>query len=145
MGNSIVTKLGGEDHQFEFNLNEIEELQRQCGDTGIGVIIERTLRNEFFISDIYHTIRLGLIGGGCNAVKAKELSELNVIGRPLANPDDPSSPLSVAKVILANILMGVAEPSKDPKGQAATEGEKAGSMSPQSEQQPSKPEETQSR
>lgn len=144
MSNTIVTKLGGYDHAFAFNLNEIEELQRQCGDTGIGVIIERTLRNEFFISDIYHTIRLGLIGGGCNAVKAKELADTNVIGRPLADPNDPSSPLSVAKVILANILMGVAEPSKDPKDPAAPTGEKDGSMSPQSELHPSRQEETQS-
>lgn len=140
--NTITTFFGGEKRTFAFNLNEIEELQRivQPGQSvGIGLIIGRVMDNEFYIQDIYHTIRLGLIGGGeCAPTRAQELVDTYVIGKPLSPPDDPSAPLAVAKVILGNIMFGVAENdgAKKPQGDAATDT----LMSPPSGPLPSDPE-----
>lgn len=125
--NTITTFFGGEQRTFAFNLNEIEELQRivQPGQTtGIGAIIARVMDNDFFIQDIYHTIRLGLIGSGeCAPTRAQELVDTYIIGKPLSAPGDPSAPLAVAKVILGNIMFGVAETTepKKPEGDATTD------------------------
>jgi hypothetical protein len=136
--NKVTTMFGGEERTFAFNLNEIEELQRLSGNVGLGTIIKRVMENEFWHSDIYQTIRLGLIGGGEVApTRAKELCDTYIVGKPLAAPGDPSSPLSVTKVILGNIMFGVAEdkePKKDSPG-AMT----GSSTSQQSEQPPSGP------
>lgn len=133
MSNLVTTKFGGEDQTFGFNLNEIEELQRQCGNVGIGTIIDRVMENQFYIGDIYHTIRLGLIGGNCcNPTRAKELVDTYLVGKVLAAPGDPSSPLSVAKVILGSLMFGVAEDS-EPKKANPGAGQTDGLTSPQSE------------
>ena len=85
MSNIVTTQFGGETRSFGFNLNEIEELQRQCGGVGIGTIIERVMENQFYYADIVHTLRLGLIGSGeCSPSRAMELVETYVIGKPLA-------------------------------------------------------------
>lgn len=136
--NRTTTFFGGEERTFAFNLNEIEELQRQCGDVGIGTIVDRVMNMQFFIGDVYHTIRLGLIGGGEMApTRAKELTDLNVIGKALANPDDPSSPLAVVRIILGSIMFGVA-PAEDDASKKAEGAETTDtSTSQQSEQPPS--------
>ena len=117
--NKVTTMFGGEERTFAFGLNEIEELQRivEPGkSTGLGLIIARVMDNDFFHQDIYHSIRLGLIGGGeCAPTRAKELVDTYVVGKPLSPPGDPSAPLSVAKVILGNIMFGVAEPTSPKK------------------------------
>lgn len=138
--NTVTTFFGGEERTFAFNLNEIEELQRLAGNggdaVGLGTIIGRVMDNEFFFADIYQTIRLGLIGGGeVPATRAKELVDTYVVGKPLSKPGDPSAPLQVAKVILGNIMFGVAEDDEPKKDQGAAMTDT--SMSPQSEPPPS--------
>jgi hypothetical protein len=138
---TVTTKFGGEDRTFGFDLNEIEEIQRivEPGKSvGLGVIIARVMDNDFFFQDVYHTIRLGLIGGGeCSPTRAKELVDTYIVGKPLSPPGDPSAPLNVAKVILGNIMWGVAENDEPKKEQG---GAMTGtSTSPQSEQPLSDP------
>lgn len=143
MSNIVTTKLGGEDRSFGFNLNEIEELQRLCGNVGIGTIIERVMENQFYYADIYQTIRLGLIGSGeVSPTRATELVNTYVHGKTLAAPNDPSSPLSVAKVILGSLMFGVAE-NNSPKKATAEDVTMDGSMSPQYELPLSEPGATQ--
>lgn len=135
--NKVTTMFGGEERTFAFNLNEIEELQRLCGDTGLGKIIKRVMESDFYFGDVYHTIRLGLIGGGEMApTRAKELCDTYIVGKPLSPPDDPSSPMSVARVILGNVMWGVAE-DKEPKKDQPEGGTTDTSMSRQSEPPPS--------
>ncbi len=133
MSNIVTTQFGGETRSFGFNLNEIEELQRQCGGVGIGTIIERVMENQFYYADIVHTLRLGLIGSGeCSPSRAMELVETYVIGKPLAAPGDPSSPLAVAKVVLGSLMFGVVE-DKEPKKESPAGDLTDTSMSPQYE------------
>lgn len=143
MPNNICsTYFGGEERAFAFNLNEIEELQRLTG-CGLGTLVDRVLNHQFYFGDLYHTIRLGLIGAEeMSSLRAKELVDLNLIGKPLARPDDPSSPLAVASVILGSIMYGVAVKEDAPPKPEAGMTTEASSTFPPSEPPPSKPEAT---
>lgn len=117
MGNNVTTKWAGDDYTFGFNLAEIEELQRLC-DAPLGAIIARVIDDVFDIRDIYHTIRLGLIGAGeVGPTRAKQLVDTYIVGKPLAGAGEPSSSLSVTKVILGNIMFGVAPASEPTPGE----------------------------
>ena len=117
------------DYTFTLGLAEIEELQRLCK-AGFGEIVSRVFAGQFFITDIYATIRLGLIGGGTNPTRAKELMETYVYGKPLEPENDPSGPTALATAILAAVMNGV-EPVGEPKA-GATDVDT--STSPPSEQ-----------
>ena len=54
-------------------------------------------------------IRLGLIGGGTAPVRAQQLVATYVDGKPLADPDDPSSPYKTALAVLKTIYFGFDE------------------------------------
>jgi hypothetical protein len=79
---------------FALKAKQIEELQRVCGtannQSGIGEIAARVFAGRMTIQDIYHTIRLGLIGGGMAPVTAMQKVDAYIL--PLADPSDPSSP-----------------------------------------------------
>lgn len=102
----LVLKWADGDYAFALRLREIEELQR-LSEAGIGTIARRLLTAEPRLSDIVHTIRLGLIGGGTPPVRASQLIELYVEGQPLARPGDPSSPIATAMAVIASIWTGL--------------------------------------
>lgn len=102
----ILLKWGDGEYLFKLRIKEIGELQRLSG-VGIGEIAMRVIRGQAYITDIYDTIRLGLIGGGQSAVRAKELVDLYVEGRPLADFRDPSSPLATAIAVLKAVWLGI--------------------------------------
>ncbi len=82
---------------FALKLKQIEELQRLCG-AGLGEIAQRLLvQRRWYAGDVVETIRLGLIGGGLPAVRARELVDTYVDGHPLADPRDPANPLATAR------------------------------------------------
>lgn len=132
-----VLRWGDGDYLFALKLPQIEELQRLCGGVGIGTITNRVLNGEPHVLDIYHSIRLGLIGGGAAPVRAKELVDLYVSGQPLAGLGDPSSPLATAQTVLSAIYYGI-EPEKEaPKD--SPEGEPEAGTVDSSTSRPSKP------
>lgn len=144
MGNTVTMKFADGRYTFGFDLDEIEELQRKSN-AGFGTIIERVMDGNWYFSDIYETIRLGLIGSGeVPPTKAKDLCDfyVNPTKKPLAIPGDPSSPLAVARVILGSVMFGVDTSEKD---DAKSGEDQAGeemvdsSMSRPSEPQPSDP------
>lgn len=103
---------------FALKLKQIEELQRLCN-AGLGEIAQRLLvERRWRIGDIVETIRLGLIGGGLPAVRARELVDTYVDGRPLADPRDPANPLTTAQAVIMAAYFGVAEASEEPEGKA---------------------------
>jgi hypothetical protein len=79
---SIIMFFGDGEHKFHLTDQMISELQRKCG-SGIGVIATRLFTQQFALSDITETIRLGLIGGGCNPEIAKAMIDAYVVGLPL--------------------------------------------------------------
>lgn len=126
MNNSVTLAWGDGTYTFRLNCRQIEELQRLCGPTlkhpiGIGEIANRMFTGRFFMSDIVHVIRLGLIGGGVEDVRAKQLIDTYLDGRPLARPGDESSPVAVATAILQAAFFGVdvlVEEGKDDAGES---------------------------
>lgn len=123
----IELKWGDGTYLFALKLKQIEELQRLCG-AGLGEIAQRMLvERRWYAGDIVETIRLGLIGGGTPAVRARELIETYVDGHPLADPRDPANHLATAQAVITAAYFGVAEVTGEPEGKAdAAADEKAG-------------------
>lgn len=103
---------------FALKLKQIEELQRLCG-AGLGEIAQRLLvERRWRVSDVVETIRLGLIGGGLPAVRARELIETYVDGHPLADPRDPANHLMTAQAVITAAYFGVVEATEEVGGKA---------------------------
>jgi len=125
---------------FALKLKQIEELQRLCG-AGLGEIAQRLLvERRWRVSDVVERIRLGVVGGGLPAVRARELVDTYVDGRPLADPRDPANPLATAQAIIMAAYFGVAEAAEEPEGKAgaAADDETDGSTSRPSTARPSR-------
>lgn len=92
-------------YAFRLGWGELAELQEKC-DAGPYVILDRLQGRQWRIEDISNTIRLGLIGGGMEPVKALKLVRKYVEARP------PVENLIYAVGILSAGLMGAPdEPS----------------------------------
>lgn len=104
----IVLAWGDGEYLFRLNGREIEELQKVCGNIGFGALAERIVRGHWFWGDLYHIVRLGLMGGGMGAVEAKNLTDM-YIGRtrgeiPLVA--GPNNPATVAVSIIGATMHG---------------------------------------
>ncbi|WP_270374982.1 gene transfer agent family protein [Marinicauda sp. Alg238-R41] len=103
----------GEDgYFFALKARQIEELQRKCGP--LGEIATRLLGSSFMswqfrFEDVAETIRLGLIGGGMAPTEARQVVDTYVDVSRLDPPGDPSSPLAVAKSVIAAVMFGMEE------------------------------------
>lgn len=84
LSNRITLEFGDGEFTFALNGREVEELQKLCGSPdekgtyrphGFGSIYQRAALGTWFHSDIYHTIRLGLEGGGMDPVKATRIAK----------------------------------------------------------------------
>lgn len=99
------------EYLFALKGKQIEELQ-VCCKAGFGAVYRRTMEGNWFFSDIYHTIRLALIGGGLGAIEAKRMCDNYVDGVVLAS--GPNSPLIVAQSILGASVMGLKPKTEKP-------------------------------
>lgn len=120
---------------FALKAKQIEELEHICGE-GIGRICMRVFgRVDYSYKHLRETIRLGLIGGGTDAISAKRLVETYVDGAPISPfkvdakgaklkdaagnlVTDPMSTLSVAGAILNAVHFGWSELPDAPLGEA---------------------------
>jgi hypothetical protein len=114
----VPLKFGDGEYLFSLKLKQIEELQQVCK-AGLGTIAKRAFNRDFYVEDIYHTIRLALIGGGLAPVKAKQIVDHYVDGCPIDAEGDPASPVKTMLAIFDATWFGVAELAKDdPPGEA---------------------------
>lgn len=111
----IILEWGDGEYAFALYGDQIEEIQHQCGKVGFGAIYQRVTLGVWFWGDLYHTIRLGLIGGGMGAVEAKRLTDL-YIKQPLAT--GPNCPETVARAVMGAAMHGLAD--LKPSGEAET-------------------------
>lgn len=96
-------------YTFRLAWAELAELQEQC-DAGPFVILDRLQTRQWRIQDVSNVIRLGLIGGGMEPVKALKLVRSYVEARP------PMENVIYASGILSAGLMGAPdEPPGEPK------------------------------
>lgn len=103
----VVLEWGDGEYVFALRGKEIEELEQVCGKVGFGVIFQRVMFGAWFWADLYHTVRLGLIGGGLGPVEAKRLTDM-YIGQTKAEAPltGPNSPESVAQAVLSAVMHG---------------------------------------
>lgn len=99
----IILEWGDGEFLFALKGTQIEELENICGKVGFAAIYQRIQLGMWKWGDLYHVIRLGLIGGGMGAVEAKRKVDM-YINVPLAA--GPNNPESVAKAVLGAVFMG---------------------------------------
>lgn len=100
-------------HPFALPLAQLEELQRLC-DAGPMVIANRLEHGLWTSKEVYHTIRLGLIGAGMTPAEALQKTRLYVLERPWAEN------VPVAFAIIAAVLFGKPD---EPVGKSLAGGE----------------------
>lgn len=99
----VVTEWAGKERHFQLTFGGVMDLEEATG-ASIGEIFIGVSTGTFKVAYVYHTIRLGLIGGGLSIVDAKLMMNSHFDERPyLLNA-------AVAGHILADLMTGV-EPS----------------------------------
>lgn len=111
------------EYKFALKIKQCDELQRILGNWGD--IVQSVLTMRPSPRSVYEIIRLGLIGGGTDDVKAKQLVDLYVDGRPLFPSDSegkniPGSPGLVALAVISAVQFGVEDFSSKKEGVATT-------------------------
>ncbi|MEO7172029.1 gene transfer agent family protein [Flavobacterium sp.] len=114
---SITLPWADGDYVFRLGWGELIELQEQC-DAGPYVVLHRLGNGQWRVQDISHVIRLALIGGGLEPVKALTLVRNYVERLP------PLTSVMMARGILA---LGVQGAPDEKPGEA--EGEAKGNDS----------------
>jgi hypothetical protein len=128
MAKSVKVTLEWADGEYLFALRsgEIEELESISHNPetdkkgiGVGAVWMRLMGGGWYVSDIFNVIRLGLIGGGLDEVKAKRLVDFYAKNKPLSDVQytsrsTPTNPLTVAQAILAAAIVGVNEEDTEP-------------------------------
>lgn len=107
-------------HRFALPIAQLEELQGKCG-AGPMVIARRLEIGTWQYEDIYHTLRLGLIGGGMAPVEALKLTRTYVLDRPWIENVYP------ALAVLQAAILG--KPG-EPVGKSLADGEESDPPAP---------------
>ena len=117
MSRDASVALDWADGTYTFRLPwaELEKLQ-EAVDAGPWVVLERLVTRQCRVGEISHVIRLGLIGGGLEPVRALTLTRQYVEARP------PGENLIHAQVILSIALHG---PPDEPAGEPLAASETA--------------------
>ncbi len=109
----IIEEWAGKERLFRLNFGLVLDLEEATGEA-IGRIFMRVAGGSYRAADIYHTIRLSLIGGGASKIDAKRLLETHFDTRPYAEN------ASLAGAILASLMVGI----EDGEGGDSAEPEK---------------------
>lgn len=109
----IMLRWADSDYLFRLPLGMMEELQEKCN-AGPKWIYNALGDDSWRISYVRETIRLGLIGGGCDPIKALNLVRRYVDERPWMEN------ILIAQTILGASLIG-AEDEQPGKSEAAKE------------------------
>ncbi|MDF1625669.1 MAG: gene transfer agent family protein [Parvibaculaceae bacterium] len=124
----ITMAFGDDDYLFRLPVRQLAELQEKCK-AGIGTIYRRLMTAEYFIEDVHETVRLGLVGGGQDATKARVLMERYFDNRPV------DARWQVAAAVISACVVGYEPSNKDVEGEQPGEPKAAmtedGSTSPQ--------------
>ncbi len=100
----------GQSYPFALYGKQIEELQSVCGNVGLGLIFQRVSLGQWFFGDLYHTVRLGLIGGGMGPVEAMRKVDMycgkDHIEMALVAGEGANSVENVAQAILKSVMLG---------------------------------------
>jgi hypothetical protein len=102
----LIAEWAGKERLFRLTFGGVLDLEQAVGD-GIGHVFIRVAGGQFKVGDVYHTMRLALIGGGMSVIDAKRLLEAHFDTRPyLENA-------GIAGQILSSLMTGVEEIGED--------------------------------
>lgn len=111
---SLTSDFADDTYEFRLAWGELVKLQ-EARETGPYVILDRLLTGRWLVQDIADVIRLGLVGGGMEPVKALKLVRSYVEERvPLEN-------LVLAQRVLGAGLIGTSEEEVGKKSEAASQ------------------------
>ncbi len=105
---SITFEWADGEYTFRLPIAQVEELQEKTG-CGPYFLFNRIAEGQWRIADLRETIRLGLIGGGLEPIKARTLVLRYVDDRPYAESIKP------AQAILGAALIGAPDGEKPGK------------------------------
>lgn len=100
---------------FALPLAQLEELQTLC-DAGPLVVAQRLENGMWTSKEVYHTLRLGLIGGGMSPADALRKTRLYVLERPWLENVMP------ALAVMQAVLVGKPD---EPVGKSPADGEES--------------------
>lgn len=128
---SVEFEWGDGVYKFRLRLGEIRELQEKC-DAGPLVLLRRCIAGDWKIDDIREPIRLGLIGGGCDPIKALNLLKRYFDDRALMENVEP------ALKILQAAVLGVPDeqPGKSEAAEASADDDRRASFQMESSLSP---------
>ena len=119
---SFTQVWAGDERTFRLGIGELLALEEKL-DCGCAAVVNRISGGEWRIADLKEPIRLGLMGGGVEAKRAKALVEENVV---------PGRLLEAAVLARAVLLAALVSPTSEPVGKddAATEAPGANASPP---------------
>ena len=103
----VISDWAGKERLFRLNFGLVLELEEACGKDAIGAIFLRITSGRFHAADVFHVIRLALVGGGETKVEAKRLMETHFDRTPYAEN------AALAGDILIALMTGVEEGKAD--------------------------------
>ncbi len=130
----VVLPFGEGEHLFALKFKQLEQLEKICG-AGITDIATRVISLRPTAADLYNVLLLGLEGGGMAPYLAKQHMERYFDGKPLANPKDPYSPVSIAAQVMAAVWFGVEDleaPGEAQAGESPAEKSTSATTAPSS-------------
>lgn len=101
----LVREWAGKERLFSLSFGGVLDLEQACGDVGLGEIFVRVASGRFRVGEVYHIIRLALIGGGMSKIDAKRLMGTHFDARPYIENN------MLAAEILEALMVGI-EPSE---------------------------------
>lgn len=114
----LIREWAGREREFVLTFGSVMDLEQACGDgkesAAVGAIFQRLVTSKFRATDVYHTIRMALIGAGMGQIEAKTLLAQHFDTRPyLENA-------GLAIDILTALMAGIepdekAEPEGEPR------------------------------
>ena len=72
----ILRYWGGVERTFALNFGLVCDLEEACGKVGVGAIYVALATHQHHARYVWHTVRLGLIGGGMTPAEAEQLLRL---------------------------------------------------------------------
>lgn len=111
-GSIELTFLDGEEYIFRLAWGQLIKLQESRG-CGPFVVLERLHGSTWMVEDISEVVRLGLIGGGVDEIKARKLVKEHVLKAT------PMKSLAMARDIIAAAVVPPAEEEEDAAKKAA--------------------------
>lgn len=109
----VIREWAGKPRSFRLDFGKVMDLEQAAGE-GIGAIFLAVIGGQFKASYVYHTIRLGLIGGGERIVDADMLIKGHFDLRPYM--ENAALAGEILSALMAGIEPAESDEESEPQG-----------------------------